>query len=53
MASNVLAPDFVGGETSLARLPMTVGVPVMLFELSSSFGKGRAVLVQSRVVLRQ
>ena len=42
-----------GGATILPRLPMTVGVPVMLLMLWSSEGRGRAVRVQWWVVLRQ
>lgn len=41
------------GATSLPRLPMTVGVAVMLLMLDSSPGGGRAVRVHMFVVLRQ
>ena len=56
MASNVApVPDWRprGGATSLPRLPMTVGVPVMLLVLGSAVGSGRAVRVQKVFVLRQ
>lgn len=52
-AKSVSAAGPAGGATSLPRLPMTVGVPVMLFALGSSLGVGSGVRVHAAVVLRQ